>query len=167
MATLEASNANIETSEFDETIGKTEETSYNMVDDIVFGRTRAMWWSADHHIERGCESTSPLPHPCLDTSKMAWIHLGSSAASQERCSSISKRCLSHQRHHDYDHRLMTMIITDDGHGDKVDKKDDIDRHTQRLPSEHLRTQNSQERPIHFHNFSHARKGKRPLSRVFL
>ena len=60
-----ASNANTETSEFDKTIGKTEETSYNMFDDIVFGRTRAMWWSADHHIERGCESTSSLLHPWI------------------------------------------------------------------------------------------------------
>ena len=52
-AEIEASNANIETSEFDKTIRETAETKNVIVDDIVFGRTRAMWWSTDHHIERG------------------------------------------------------------------------------------------------------------------
>ena len=39
----------------------------------------AMWWSDDHHIKRGCESTSLVfaSHHASDTSKMASRHLGS------------------------------------------------------------------------------------------
>ena len=56
-----ASNANTETSEFDKTIGKTKKTSNGIVDDIVRSRVEgAMWWSADHHIERGCENIPSL-----------------------------------------------------------------------------------------------------------
>ena len=60
MAPLEASNANIEASNSDIAIRKTNEIKYDILVDIKFGRNRAMWWSADHHIERGCESTSSL-----------------------------------------------------------------------------------------------------------
>ena len=65
VGTAETSNVNIKTVDPDIAIKKQIVTSYDIFVDIVFGKVgRAMWWSADHHIERGCEHP-PLIPPCI------------------------------------------------------------------------------------------------------
>ena len=65
--TLKASNVNTETSECDHTIGKTNETSYNMVVDIVFGRTVGRRCGDQPVITSrgGVKVHPPCPRPCI------------------------------------------------------------------------------------------------------
>ena len=82
LATLEASSVYFKMDDPDIAIGKTEETSYNIVVDIVFSRTveRAMRWSADHHIVRGCENTSSLSpslHRDITVASPSWLKAAS------------------------------------------------------------------------------------------
>ena len=140
MATLKASNVHIKMDDPDIAIRETTETSYDMVVDIVFSRTveRAMWWSAGHHIERECENIPSLLGDIQDDNR----HLGSRLHPQKKEEQPQQLVPQPSMTTII---IVTMTIIDNNHGDKGDKKEDLTS-TQRLPSEHLRTKNSEFAP---------------------
>ena len=124
------------------TIRETTEIKYDIVVDIELGRTReAMWWSADHLIERGCENT-----PSLHITTSRWHHhRGSSCIKKKRCSKVP---VPQPNNDIYDHcyrlAIRATTIIDNGHGDQVDKNDGMT--STDIPSENLRTSNPKSGP---------------------
>ena len=73
MDALKTSNVSIKVLTSDSTIEKTNETSNDFLDDIMNSRVAgAMWWSADHRIERGCETSLPLSSDIRDIPPLLW-----------------------------------------------------------------------------------------------
>ena len=88
--------------------------------------------------------------PWRQTSKMAWIHLGSTCCiPKEREQQHSKRVPQpddNDDDHHHNHRPMTMIIKDNDHGDQDDKKEDWTDIPKDSPSEEFRTSNPRSGP---------------------
>ena len=106
-----------------------------------------MWWS-----DRGPPTITSrggvkTPHPCIQTSRMAPAILAQGAALPRERQQHQQRVPQSNDGYRHKHRQMTMTtaIKNNGHEDEGDNRDDMTL-TQRLPSEHLRTQNPESGP---------------------